>query len=72
MSALARVTRKSFNFFFGCSFVSYSKNLFSDGVFHVTFADADIASIKFLHTLFDKYLDHKLVKFQQNRIVQSA
>ena len=34
-------------------------------------ADADIGSLKSLHTLFDKYLDHMLVKFEQNRMVQS-
>ena len=26
--------------------------------FYVTITDADIGSIKSLHTLFDKYLDH--------------
>ena len=34
-------------------------------------ADADIESLKSLHTLFDKYLDHKPVKFVQNRMVQT-
>ena len=52
MSALATVAGKSING------KSYCKNWFSDRVFHVTIADADIGSIKFLHTLFDKYLDH--------------
>ena len=33
--------------------------------------DADIKSLKSLHTLFDKYLDHMLVKFEQNRMVQT-
>ena len=28
-------------------------------------------SLKFLHTLLDKYLDHMLVKFEQNRIVRN-
>ena len=36
-----------------------------------TIADADIGSLKTLHTLFDKYLDHMPVKFEQNRIVQT-
>ena len=36
---------------------------------YFTFADADIGSLKSLHTLFDKYLDHMLVKFDQNRMV---
>ena len=31
--------------------------------------DSDIGSLKSLHTLFDKYLDHILVKFEQNRMV---
>ena len=38
-------------------------------VFYATIADADIGSLKFLLTLFDKYLDHILVKFEQNRMV---
>ena len=63
MSALAAVAGKSFNSNFYC------KNLFSHRVFYITIADADIGSLKFLHTLFDKYLDHMLVKFDQNRMV---
>ena len=39
--------------------------------FMLHIADADIGSLKSLHTLFDKYLDHMLVKFEQNRMVQS-
>ena len=39
---------------------------FPIGYFFVTIADADIGNLKFLHTLFDKYLDHMLVKFEQN------
>ena len=35
-------------------------------------ADVDIGSLKYLHTLFDKYLDHMLVKFEQNRMVQTV
>ena len=38
---------------------------------YVTISDADIGSLKSLHTLFDKYLDHMLVKFEQNRMVQT-
>ena len=30
-----------------------------------TVANADIGSLKSLHTLFDKYLDHMLKKFEQ-------
>ena len=36
------------------------------------FIDADIGSLKSLHTLFDKYLDHMLVKFEQNRMVRTT
>ena len=34
-------------------------------VFYVTITDAVIGSLKYLHTLFVKYLDHMLVTFQQ-------
>ena len=59
MPALATVARKSFN------------GKFTDMAFYVAiaFADADIKSLKSLHTLFDKYLDHMLVTFEQNRKV---
>ena len=30
-----------------------------------------LGSLKSLHTSFDKYLDHMLVKFEQNRIVRT-
>ena len=36
-------------------------------VFYVNIVDADIGSLKSLHTLFDKYLDHMLVNL--NKIV---
>ena len=35
-------------------------------------ANADIGSLKSLHTLFDKYLDHMLVKFKQKCMVQTT
>ena len=59
MSALATVTGKSFN------------NKFTAKVDFpiVTIADGDIGSLKSLHILFDKYLSHMLVKFEQNRMV---
>ena len=38
--------------------------------FYVTIANADIGSLKSLHTLFDTYLDHMLVKFDQNHMSQ--
>ena len=37
----------------------------------VTITDADIGSLKSLHTLFDKYLGYMLVKFEQTRIIQN-
>ena len=43
----------------------YCNNWFSDQAFYVTISDADIGSLKSLHTLFDKYLDHMLVTFDQ-------
>ena len=36
-----------------------------------TIIDADFGSLESLYTLFDKYFDHMLVKFQQNRLVQN-
>ena len=63
MSALAMVARKRINDKFT------AKIDFTDWAFYVTIADADIGILKSLHTLFDKYLDHMLVKFEQNRMV---
>ena len=65
MSELATVAAKSFQDKFT------TKNWFSNRMFHVTIADADIGSLKSLHTLFDKYLDHMLVKFEQNRMLRT-
>ena len=48
----------------------YCENWFFHRVFYVTNADVDIGSLKSLHTLFDGYLDHMLVKFEQNRMVR--
>ena len=49
------------------SLLTYCKKLkrkwISDRAFYVTIADADIGSLKSLHTLFDKYLDLLVVKF---------
>ena len=63
MSALATVVQKSF------LMANLLKNWFSDQAFYATIADADIGNLKSLHTLFDKYLNHMLVKFKQNRMV---
>ena len=38
----------------------------------ITIADAVIKSLKYLHTLCDKYLDHMLGKFEQNRMVRTT
>ena len=62
MSALAMVAGKSFKAKFTAK-VDFS--------IYVTISDVDIGSLKFLHTLFDKYLDHMLVIFEQNRMVQT-
>ena len=65
MSTLATVARKSYNGKFT------AKNDFPIGHFYVAIADADIGSLKSLHTLFDTYLDQMLVKFEQNRILRT-
>ena len=52
-------------------FTAYCKNWFSDRAFYVTITDADIVSLKSLHILFDKYVDHMLVKFEQNLLVRT-
>ena len=61
MSALATVTRKTFNSKFT------AKIDFPIGYFYVTIANADIdiGSQKSLHTLFDKYWYHMLVNLNK-------
>ena len=44
----------------------------SDQVFYITITDADIGSIKSLHILVVKPLNHILVNFEQNRMVRPA
>ena len=34
-------------------------------------AEADIESLKSLHILFDKYLEHVLVKFEENHMFRT-
>ena len=63
MSALATVAGKSFNGKF-----TQKK---SCRVFNVTIVDTDIVRLKSLHSIFDKYLEHILVKFEQNLMVQT-
>ena len=41
-----------------------------DRAFYVTITDADNGRQKSLHTLFDKYLNHMLVTFEQNRMAR--
>ena len=48
------------------------RNWFSDRAFYVTIADIDIGSLKSFYALFGKYLDHILVKFEQNCMVQTV
>ena len=40
--------------------------------FIFTIADADIESLKSVHKLFDKYMDHMMLKFEQNRMVRTV
>ena len=58
MPALATVAGKRFN-------GKLLQKLFFRSGIYITIADTDIGSLKSLHTLFDKYLDHILVKFEQ-------
>ena len=51
----------------GKSFFSVNLKLFS-----ATVANADIGSLKSFHTLFDKYLDHMLMKSEQNCMGQTT
>ena len=58
--------RKSFNGKFT------AKIYFPYQAFNVTITDADIGSLKSLHTyIFGKYLDHMLIEFEQNLMVQN-
>ena len=68
LATVAMVAGKSYKGKF-----TLSKNWFSSRVFYITIdiANADIGSLKSLHTLFDKYLDHMLVEFEQNRMVRT-
>ena len=64
VSALVTVARKSFKGKFT------AKIDFPIEHFMLPF-DADIGSLKSLHTLLDKYLDDMLVEFEQNRMVRT-
>ena len=65
MLAFATVAQKSFKSKF------ITKNHFPIGHFMLPLLLPTKKSLKFLHTLFDKYLDHMLVKFAKNRMVRN-
>ena len=72
MSALATVYGKctaKIDFSIGYLYWAHRYRSIMVGPYHI--ADADIGSLKSLRTLFDKYLDHMLVKYEQNRLIQS-
>ena len=48
-----------------------AKIYFLNRAFYVTTTDADIGSVKSFHASLDEYLDHMLVKFEQNRTVRN-
>ena len=62
MSALATAAGKSFNGKFTAKF-DFPIGHFILPLLMLT------SEVKSLHTLFDKYLEHMLVKFEQNRVV---
>ena len=64
MSALATLSRKML-------MANLLQKLIFARIFNITIADVDIRNLKSLHTLFDRYLDHILVKFEQNRMVRT-
>ena len=70
MSPLATVARKSFNGKFTAK-IDFPIGHFMLPLLMLTPGGADIESLKSFHTIFDMYLDHILVKFKQNRVVQT-
>ena len=70
VSVLTMVARKSFN---GKVRPTAKIDFLMGHNYYVTVADAEIGSLKSLHrpTLFDKYSDHMVVKFEQNRMVRT-
>ena len=66
MSALAMVAGRSFNSKFT------SKMDFTIGcLMNVNIADAEIGSLRSLHTLFYKHLEYMQVKFEQNHMARN-
>ena len=45
---------------------------FAIKTFRPTIANAETGSLKSLHTLFDTYLNHIMVKFEPNRMIQNV
>ena len=66
MTEFATEARESFNVKFTTKIGFKNHPFFYDSI-----TDSDIGSLKFLPTLFGKYLDHILVKFEQNRITRN-
>ena len=64
MSVLATVARKNFNI----KFTAKNDFLIEHFMLPVLMLKI-IGNLKSFRTLFDKYLDHMLVKFEQNRMV---
>ena len=66
MTALTTVAGKGFN-------GKFTGNIYFpiDRVFYVTIADVDIGNLKSLNALFNKFLDHMLVTFEQNRMIRT-
>ena len=62
MSALTMVAEKILT-------ANLLQKMISVRVFYITIADAGIGSLKSLHTLFDKYLDH--MRWNLNKIAWS-
>ena len=63
MSALAKITRKSF---IHCIQIHCKKVIFRSGIICNHIADDDFGSLKSPHTLLDKCLDHIPMKFEQS------
>ena len=51
--------------------LAFAKIHFPNEHFMLPLINADIGSLKFLQTLFDKHFDHMLVKFEQSRMVRN-
>ena len=70
MSRLPTITRKSFNSKFTAK-IDFPIGYFMIGLAYHCISDADIGILMSLHTLL-YYLDHMLVKFEQNLMVRTG